>query len=119
MKIKHICNNCNSIWTSEVRETSCPNCPESDVTATEVLDFRDQPQGSSLNRQACYTISHGEETILTGRSSKKDIEKGMILTGVPYKNFQRLEFKIKNITYRPHKGEHSKLFHWTAKCEVL
>ena len=120
MKIKHECLSCTQVWYPKVKETSCPNCPESTVVHSEIIDFRDQPQGSSLKRQACYSITHGKDgTLITGRSPRKDdIRKGTILTGIPYGNFQGFELKVKTIKYRPHKGVYGDLWHWSAKCEI-
>ena len=121
MKIKHECRSCKAIWTAKVKENSCPNCPESEVTHTEIIDFRDQPQGGSAKRQACYSFNReGEEIIITGQSPKKgDVRKGVILQGLPYGNLQGGEFVVGEVEHRAHKGHMGHLFHWTAKCEVI
>lgn len=121
MKIKHECRSCKTTWMAGVRENSCPDCPESDVTHIEIVDFKDQPQGSSAKRQACYRfIREGEEIIITGRSPKKgDVRKGVILQGFPYGNLSGGEFVVKSVKHRPHRGRLEHLFYWTAKCEVV
>ena len=121
MKIKHECYSCKTIWIAGMRENSYPNCPESEVTHAEIIDFKDQPQGSSAKRLACYQfIREGEEITITGRSPKKeDVRKGVILQGLSYGNLPGGEFVVKSVKHRPHKGEYSNLFFWAAKCEVV
>ena len=121
MKTRHKCSSCSAVWTSDVKENSCPNCPESDVEHQSIVDFTGERGQSSAKRQACYIISwHGEELRVTGRSPREDdVVVGTVFTGIPYANFGKREFIVKEVNHHAHKGERSDLFSWTATCKEI
>lgn len=115
MKTRHECTNleCGYFWIENGPQDTCPEC-SSTVTSVDIIDFLEPGQGNvSSKRTVCYSFKDG---VITGRAPDREIAPGVILTGVPYINLQKKEYVVEYIEYRPHRGEMSNLFHWTARC---
>ena len=119
MKIRHNCKECGHIGYGTY--SVCPSCESTEVSTTKTVNLHEwDKETNSSKYTVCYTFGRdGKKVKITGRSPEKDIDPGVILFGVPYNGVQGLDFKVKKIEYRPHRGEMSHLFHWTADCEEV
>ena len=84
----------------------------------DIINFRTTDHGtiSSEKRHACYTAkADGKKLRVTGRTPEKDIFKGTILQEIPFLNIVGLEYRVKEVSFRPHKNILS--WFWEAECE--